>query len=98
MSRIPKPGAIVGRGPFEREAEARAVPAVRAVYAAEPGHGNWQALNHRIICDALSAAGVEVGAYDHRVIVWVAGFEPQMCAVVAGLIARAHAAGSAGAR
>jgi hypothetical protein len=98
MSRLPRPGAIVGRGPFETEAEARAVPVVRAVYAAEPGTGQWRQLQHRMLCEAVSAAGVEVGAFDHRILVWLAGFEPETCAVVAGLISRANAAGSGGAR
>ena len=35
------------------------------------------------------------GAYDHRILTWLAGWEPQICAVVAALITRAHAAGLA---
>lgn len=73
----------------ETEAQARAVPAVRAVYAEPPGQGRWAPLNHRMICEALSAAGVHVGSYDHRIIWWLAGWEPQVCAVIAGFIIRA---------
>ena len=32
-----------------------------------------------------------MGAYDRRILAWLAGFEPQTCAVVAGLITRANA-------
>jgi hypothetical protein len=45
--------------------------------------------------EACSAAGVEVGAHDHRVLVWLAGWGPETCAVVAGLITRAYLAGRA---
>ncbi len=41
---------------------------------------------------ACEDAGVVPGAYDDRILRWVAGFEPQACAVVAGLITRAHQA------
>ena len=76
-------------GPFETEAGARAAAA--HVIASPPRA--WQAGSHRLLCEALTATGVESGAYDHRVITWLAGYEPQMCAAVAGLIARAHQAG-----
>jgi hypothetical protein len=33
---------------------------------------------------------VELGAYDHRILVWLAGWEPTICAVIAGLITRAR--------
>jgi hypothetical protein len=36
---------------------------------------------------------VYLGAYDHRIIEWLTGWEPSTCAVIAGLISRAHAAG-----
>ena len=38
---------------------------------------------------ACETAGVELGAYDRRVLTWLARWEPEMCAVVAGLILRA---------
>jgi hypothetical protein len=34
-------------------------------------------------------AGVHLGAYDHQIITWLAGWERSTCAVVAGLISRA---------
>lgn len=79
-------------GPFETERQASQTPAVRAVYAefrADPGPGRMDAPNARMITAACDAAGVELGAYDRRIIAWLAGFEPQTCAVVAGMVTRA---------
>jgi hypothetical protein len=75
-------------GPFETEAQARS--AARHITACPPGTGAWQAGNHRLLCEALAAAGVELGAYDHRIVQWLAGYEPSTCAVIAGLISRAR--------
>ena len=47
------------------------------------------ALSSRL-AEACEAAGADLGAYDARVLDWLAGFEDAMCAVVAGLITRAH--------
>lgn len=83
-------------GPFEHEQEARDHQAVRAVRYAHSAP--LAALrNHRILEDACTQAGVELGAYDHRILIWLAQYEPATCAVIAGLIRRAHSAG-AGAR
>ena len=84
-------------GPFGTEAEVRALPEVRAVYAAyraDPGTGQMGSSNHRLLCEALAAAGVELGAYDHRIALWLAGWEPQTVAVVTGWIERASGASS----
>jgi hypothetical protein len=86
--------------PLETEDQARELPAVRAVYAAfraGPGVGHMAPHNERMLVAACYAAGVELGAYDRRILAWLAGWEPQTCAVVAGLITRA-AAGRDGAR
>jgi hypothetical protein len=40
---------------------------------------------------AVATAGVELGAHDDRVLVWLAGWEPQVAEVVASLIERASA-------
>ena len=91
MTRLPVPGPAVSAGPFQSEAQARAVPAVRAAYdATHARRGELARHNHRMLCKALTDAGVDVGEYDHRIIVWLAGWEPQTCAVFAGLITRAH--------
>lgn len=79
-------------GPFETEAEVRALPAVRAVYDAfaVPGGERMALGNHRMLEDACRAAGVELGAYDERILWWMASWEPHTCAVIAGLISRAN--------
>jgi hypothetical protein len=83
--------------PLETERQAQELPAVRAVYEAfraSPGVGRMAPRNHRMLEEACSAAGVEPGAFDHRILLWLAGFEPTTCAVVAGLIGRAAAGGA----
>ena len=79
-------------GPFETERQARSTPAVRAVYTAfeaAPGPGRMQPPNLAMLRAACEGADVELGAYDLRILAWLAGWEPQVCAVVAGLITRA---------
>ncbi len=83
-------------GPFETERQARELPAVQAVYDAfdrDPGVGKMAPHSHKMLIGACVAASVELGAYDRRIILWLSGWEPQTCAVIAGLITRAHKAG-----
>ncbi len=51
----------------------------------------------RIKVDHLSAccveAGVELGAYDRRIIAWLGRWEPTTAQVIGALIGRAHVAG-----
>ena len=72
-------------GPFETEVDARTA----SVAAAEPGMPIVQA-NLDLLYGACNDAGVVVGAYDARIVGWLAEYEPATCAVVAGLIIRAH--------
>jgi hypothetical protein len=44
---------------------------------------------------ACATVGVVTGAWDQRILLWLAGFEDSSCAVIAGLITRAHVAGLA---
>ena len=77
-------------GPYESEAQAR--EAVSPIYEAahdSPRRGVIAERNHKFLEDACRAAGAELGAYDHRILTWLAGWEPQICAVIAGLITRA---------
>ena len=79
-------------GPFDTEQQARQLPAVREVYQAfraDPGVGKMAPHNLRLLLDALAAAGVYVGAYDIQIAQWVAGWEPQTVAVIAGWVQRA---------
>jgi hypothetical protein len=85
-------------GPFESEAEVRAMPAVREVYRqfdADPGVGKMTPHIHRMLLDALAAAGVDLGAHDHAIAGWLANWEPQTVAVIASWITRAGEAGQA---
>jgi hypothetical protein len=38
---------------------------------------------------------VTLGAYDARILAWLANYEPETCAVISGLITRANDAGLA---
>ena len=77
-------------GPFETEDDARLTPAVRAAYEAmraeKPGD---KSACLAILAGACAAAGVGLGAYDESVLRWLANYEPQICAVIAGIVARA---------
>jgi hypothetical protein len=84
----------VSAGPFETGREA--ADSVRHITALPPGTRAWTAASHRMLCEALSDAGVELGAFDHRIIEWTCGWEPSTVAVIARLIALAHEAGKAG--
>ena len=80
-------------GPYETERQVREIPAVQAVWTAfraAPGVGAMEPHNRSLIEDACRAARVELGAYDARIVAWLAGWEPQTCAVIAGLIRRAR--------
>ena len=89
-------------GPFEDERQVRELPAVQAVYAAfraDPGVGKMTPHIMSMLYDALAAAGVYLGAYDHRIVEWLANWEPQTVAVIAGWVQRASQAdGEAAAR
>jgi hypothetical protein len=82
-------------GPYETEAQIRELPAVRAVYDAfdaDPGAGKMAPHNFAMLINVCEAAGVTLGgpsSYDRQILAWLAGWEPQACAVVAGLITRA---------
>jgi hypothetical protein len=75
-------------GPYETERQA--ADAARHIYDSPPGTGAWGTGSHRLLEDACTAAGVRLGAYDQRILLWLAGQEPSTCAVIAGLITRAR--------
>jgi hypothetical protein len=78
-------------GPYETQRQA--ADTVRHITGSRVE--SWTDGCHRLIEDACTAAGVQLDAYDHRVLLWLAGWEPSTCAVIAGLIRRAHLAGKA---
>ena len=78
-------------GPYETESDTKPVTApVYAAFRADPGVGKMAPHDRQVLDDVIAAAGVELGAYDLRILGWLAGWEPATCAVVAGLITRAH--------
>jgi hypothetical protein len=79
-------------GPYETGREAHA-----AAVAAIPPHVAGSILtaeqNRQLLTQACESTGVALGAFDRRIIDWLAGYEDSTCGVIAGLITRAHAAG-----
>ncbi len=73
-------------GPFETERQA--ADAARHIY--DSPHPAWRDGSHRLLEDACAAAGVALGTWDHRILLWLTTWEPATCAVIAGLITRAH--------
>lgn len=74
-------------GPFDTEREAAA--SVRHI-TSSPSE-SWQHGMHRHLEDACRVAGVELGHYDHQILLWLAGEPPATVAVIASLITRANA-------
>jgi hypothetical protein len=88
----------VTAGPYQTGAEARQNAAVQEIYAAfraGPGMGRMAPHTNALLVDACVMAGVELGAFDRRVLAWLSGWEPETAAVIAGLITRSHEAGRA---
>jgi hypothetical protein len=83
-------------GPFETEDQALAAPTVRAVGAYEVGVTSLRDGAADLLLSACEEAGVTLGHYDRRILVWLAGFEPQAAAAVAGVITRAAVAAPRG--
>ena len=80
-------------GPYETAAEARAEPLVRDTYLITRVGGDMGAENQHRLLAACQDAGVRLGAYDRRVLTWLAGWEPETVQVVVGLIGRAAQGG-----
>lgn len=86
------PNVMSDHGPFESEDQARTTAAVRAIYEAyRAGITSLHDGSAELLLSACEQAGVTLGAYDRRILSWLAGFEPQAAAAVAGIINRAAA-------
>jgi hypothetical protein len=97
MSALPA-GQPVLRGPYETRRQASTD--VAGIYEKARHSTRREVIgeeNQALLEDACQNAGVILGAYDARILSWLAGYEPEMCAVVADLVSRAHAAGRASA-
>jgi hypothetical protein len=77
---------------LQYDTERDAAASVQHILGSPPG--SWETGNHKHLEDACLVAGVTLGAFDHRVLLWLAGWEPSTVAVVASLITRAHRAAS----
>ncbi len=89
---------VVASGPYEDERQARTD--VAGIYLRARHSARREELgeaNHALLTGSCERSSVALGAYDARILVWLAGWEPQVCAVIVGLITRAHAAGRAAA-
>ena len=84
-------------GPYATNAEAMVdARPVYDAYRATYERGLMDRTNAERLAVALATARVELGAYDERIMVWLAGWEPEVVQVVIGWIERA-AAGRVGA-
>ena len=79
---MPSPTYYGPRGPYGTESEV-----IAAITWPEPG--GYEDYNHRRLSAAVDAAGATLGAYDHRIFNWLAGWEPQTVEVIAAIIERA---------
>jgi hypothetical protein len=79
-------------GPYETEQEALA-DSLWVTHGKEDPDVDMDSYNIAGVAAAL--AGVELGAYDKRIVEWLAGWEPSTVAVVCGWITRARQAGRA---
>lgn len=78
---------MTGPAALETEAQARAYA---AQYRQDRGLGEG---NRVMLAAAVERRGIKPGVYERRVLNWLAGLEPQVCAVIARLIGGAYAAG-----
>lgn len=79
-------------GPYEIEREA--LDDCAPIYAAMRAQTSpMQALNLAVLEDACHVASADLGAYDRKILAWLAGFEPQTTQVIAEIIRRAGSNG-----
>lgn len=91
-------GRSVPGGPYEtRRQAADDVAEVYARCRISVRRGVMSEANLALLEDTCKQAGVRLGRYDSQILAWLAAWEPETCAVIAGLIFRAHSAGLAGA-
>ncbi|WP_433478129.1 hypothetical protein ACQPZP_14510 [Spirillospora sp. CA-142024] len=74
-------------GPYETEQQAAEM--TRDAYGHPDFPGHMKAYNRARLTQACESAGVELGAYDLRILEWLSVWEPEVIAVVAGMIVRA---------
>jgi hypothetical protein len=80
-------------GPYDTAESTYAAPLMVETFLAIPGGGVFTRINREHLTAACQDVGVELGAFDVRILHWLAGYEAATVQVVIGLISRAHAAG-----
>jgi hypothetical protein len=80
--------------PYETERQARAdVAGIYAQRDRSNQRGVMGEANLAYLRQTCDQADVALSAFDTRILAWLAGWEPETCAVPTGLLTRAHAAG-----
>ena len=74
-------------GPYETEREAAAA----SLWELQGRPRDQRTMNLADL--GAECSGIQLGAYDRRIIEWLAGWEPATVAVICGLISRARRAG-----
>jgi hypothetical protein len=74
-------------GPYESEQEAHAA----SLHELQGRKQDMRAMNLADL--GAECSGLQLGAYDRRIIEWLADWEPATVAVICGLISRARQAG-----
>ncbi|MDT4934058.1 MAG: hypothetical protein QOK11_1950 [Pseudonocardiales bacterium] len=69
------------------------IQAIEAIGLRDWEPGSYRPRSELALLEACAAAGVQLGAYDRKILGWLAGFEPQACAVIANIVLRAGDAG-----
>jgi hypothetical protein len=82
-------------GPYESRDGARRAPEVAAAYDRFAGDqsGGLATAGLAMLLGACEDAGVTLGAFDQRILTWLAGFDIEASAAVAGIIRRAAEGG-----
>jgi hypothetical protein len=83
----------IAPGPYDTEQSTYTAPLLVETATATPGGGVFTRINRDHLLVACQDLGVELGAFDVRILHWLAGYEAATVQVVIGLIGRAYAAG-----
>jgi hypothetical protein len=91
--------AVAATAPYETERQAAAdVAGIYAQCDRSNRRGVMSEANLAYLRDACERARVSLGAFDDRILAWLANWEPETCAVIVGMVTRAYAAGLSAAR
>ncbi len=80
-------------GPYDTEVQAAAELMPRVALHPDVRVEIAEKIKTDHLLTRCTAAGVELGAYDRRIIAWLGRWEPTTARVIGALIGRAHAAG-----